>query len=283
MLSKRQFDDLWGSTIGAIRPTMPIPNHNDYLLREGMLEDYLDIFRGYSTREREGAIRMPYPHPFFNADGTPKLSQKPCIKYILIGEAAPQLKTPIYNKCTPIAGDTNNTYIYDIRHVGITPWLTSIRIAFGAGLYTPCPTNKIDCLLYLASQGVLLLDLFPFAVPFNPALRRRINSSGITLSFWNNTTAGIINPYNMQDRINRLGPLLCEEWDLSFVAPYITSEFIVNPANGFPPLAIVPPGLHPVSFRALLPDPSRYGGCPYKKVCISRSGFPSAYLINLSF
>jgi hypothetical protein len=280
MMSKKQFDDLWGGTFGPLLPTMPIPDYNDYLLREGMLEDYLDIFRGYSTREREGAIKMPYPHPFFNADGTPKLAKKPCIKYILVGEAPPRLNPPIYNNCTPIAGDTNNTYIYDIRHVGLTPWLTSLKIAFGARSYTPCPSNKVECLLDLAAQGVYLIDLFhPFAIPFTSSFRARLNLSGVTLNFWNNP----LNPDNLQDRINSKGTLLCKEWDLSLVAPYKISEYIVNPANGFPPLAIVPPGLHPATFRLLLPDPLRFSGCPFKKVCISGAGFPTAYLINLSF
>ena len=244
----------------------------------------MDIFRGYSTREREGAIKMPYPHPFFNADGTPKLAKKPCIKYILVGEAPPRLNPPIYNNCTPIAGDTNNTYIYDIRHVGQTPWLSAPRIAFGARPYRPCPSNKVECLLDLASQGVLpVLDLFPFAITILPALRVALLATGIIESFWNNSTPTIINTCNLEDRINSIGNLLCKDWDLSFVAPCKISEFIVNPANGFPPLAIVPPGLHPANFRLLLPDPTRCGGSPFKKVCISTAGFPSANLINLSF
>ena len=279
MMSKKQFDDLWGNSIESLRPKITIPDYNDYLIREGMLEDYLDIFRGHSTRDREGSIKMPYPHPFFNADGTPKLVKTPCIKYILVGEAPPRLNTSIYNNCTPIAGDTNNTYIYDIRHVGQTPWVSAPRIAFGARPYRPCPQNKIECLLDLASKGVLLLDLFSFAIDFTTDIRLSLNAAGITLNFWNN----LLNPYNLQERINTLGPLLCNDWDLSFVAPYTISEFIVNPANGFPPLTIVPPGLHPANFRLLMPDPTRCGGSPFKKVCISRAGFPSAHLIRISF
>lgn len=279
MMTNNQFDDLWNGTFGPLLPAIPIPNYNDYLLRERMLEDYLDIFRGYSTREIEGAIVLPYPHPFFNADGTPKLAERPCVKYILAGEAPAKLKPPIYNNCIPIAGDTENTYIYDIRHVNPSSYLSSIRNAFGAQPYTPCPSNKIECLLDLASKGVLLLDLFSFAISFTTEIRGSLNTAGITLNFWNNP----LNPYNLQERINSLGPLLCKDWDLSFVAPYTISEFIVNPAYGFPPLAILTPGIHPVSFRALLPDASRCGGCNYKKVAISRAGFPSAYLINLSF
>jgi hypothetical protein len=280
MLSKKQFDDLWGASIGSLRPTILTPDYNDYLLREGMLEDYLDIFRGYSTRERNGEIRMPYPHPFFNADGTPKLDKTPCIEYILVGEAPRRLIDPtIYNSCSPIPGDIENTFFYDIRHIKGTSWLDAPRNAFGARPYTPCPQNKIECLLDLASKGVLLLDLFPFAISFTTGIRSSLNTAGITLDFWNNP----LNMYNLQDRINRLSTLLCKEWDLSFVAPYKISEFIVNPANGFPPLAIVPPGLHPANFRLLLPNPTRCGGSPFKKVCISTAGFPSANLINLSF
>ena len=282
MLNKKQFDDLWGASIGSLRPTILTPNYNDYLLREGMLEDYLDIFRGYSTRERNGEIRMPYPHPFFNADGTPKLDKTPCIKYILVGEAPPPKKDEDLNPCS---GDKKNSYIYNKIHVKSSPWLTSTRDAFGACNYSPCPHDKISYLLDLASKGVLLLDLYPFAIPFSSALRRRLNRTGRTLSFWNNSNPAIVNTYNLQDRINNINTLLCKDWDLSFVAPYLTSEYIVNPVNGFPPLAIVPSGLHPGSFRALLPDPTRFAGNLFKKIAICNSAYPcpSAHLVRISF
>lgn len=277
MMSNRQFSDLWGASIGSLRPAMPLPNYNDYLLRERMLEDYLDIFRGYSTREREGEIRMPYDHPFFNSDGTPKLEKPPCITYILVGEAPPPLNTSVLNGCN---GDKKNSYIYDITHVKSSPWLTSTRDAFAVCNYSPCSHDKIDYLLKLASKGVLLLDLFPFAILFT-GLRKRLNKKGLTLSFWNDPT----NRYNLQERINRLGPLLCKDWDLSFVAPYLISEYIVNPANGFPPLAIIPPGLHPGTFRTLLPDPTRFAGNRFQKIAIRTSAYPcpSAHLVKISF
>lgn len=277
MLSKKQFDDLWAGSFGPLFPKVSIPDYHEYLLREGMLEDYLDIFRGYSTRERNGEIRLPYPHPYFNTDGTPKLGTTPCIKYILVGEAPPPLNTSVLNGCN---GDKNNSYIYDITHVKSSPWLTSTRDAFGACNYSPCSHDKIDYLLKLASKGVLLLDLFPFAILFT-GLRKRLNKKGLTLSFWNDPT----NPFNLQERVNRLVPLLCKDWDLSFVAPYLISEYIVNPANGFPPLAIVPLGLHPGTFRALLPDPTRFAGNCFQKIAIRTSAYPcpSAHLVRISF
>jgi hypothetical protein len=277
MMTNSQFDDLWNGTFGPLLPATPLPNYNDYLLRERMLEDYLDIFRGYSTREIEGAIVLPYSHPFFNADGTPKLAKMPCIKYILVGEAPPPLKTSVLNGCN---GDKKNSYIYDITHVKSSPWLTSPRDAFGVCKYSPCSHDKIAYLLELASEGVLLLDIYPFAILF-AGLRKRLNKKGITLSFWNDP----INLYNLQERINRIGTLLCKDWDLSFVAPYLTSEYIVNPAYGFPPLAIVPSGLHLGTFRALLPDPTRFAGNHFQKIAIRNSAYPcpSAHLVSISF
>ena len=106
MLNEEQYEDLWNDHFAPIVPAGTImPPYNDYVIRENMFEDYLDIFRGINTRH----IRQIFPvggwyyeHPFFNADGTCILVNIPCIKYILIGEACPAFGAnyfyDIYNK-----------------------------------------------------------------------------------------------------------------------------------------------------------------------------------------
>jgi hypothetical protein len=99
-LNENEFVQLWNEHFAPLT-NAAIPDFHEHLVSERMLEDYLDIFRGHNTRV--GNIQMPYPHPFFDADGNPLLVEIPCIKYILIGEARPPLNPSNYNDC---GGDT---------------------------------------------------------------------------------------------------------------------------------------------------------------------------------
>ena len=283
MLTRKEFEDQWNRDFAGLAPLAgeQMPSYDQFRISERMLEDYLDIFRGFNSRE--GDMEMPYPHPFFDENGNPLLKEKPCVKYILVGEARPKPNVPIYNKCTPTAGDENNGYFYDIRHINSRqPWLSAPRINWRCPLFRPCPDNKIETLLCLASKGVLLLDLFPYAISYSTRLRRALNNGAITRSFWDNPT----NPYNLKDRIQRIGKLLCNDWDLTMVAPCVISEYIVNPINLFPTLIIAPIGLHPTTFRLILHDNKRCTssncGNKWKKIAVAQQA-PSARLIGLSF
>jgi hypothetical protein len=79
---------------------------------------YLDIFRGVNTRKQRNnnGNAWYYDHPFFDGE-KPKLEKKPCIKYIMIGEARPKPNPPLKNDCSPINGDENNSFFYNIKHV----------------------------------------------------------------------------------------------------------------------------------------------------------------------
>jgi len=278
-MTETQLNDQWNGYFAGLPPLagVPMPNYDDFRISERMVQDYLDIFRGYNTRE--GNIEMPYDHPFFDENGNPLLDKKPCIRYILVGEARPLLNAPILNNCVPINGDSNNSFFYDIRHINLTPWLNAPRLNWGCPPYTPCPTDKIQTLLCLASKGVLLLDLFPFAITYG-GIRPLLNGGGVTRYYWDEIT----NPYSLINRIAAINVLLCNDWDLSLVAPCIISGHIIDPINGFPPIAVIPAGLHPAQFRTLMPDPAR---CPlggdYRKVAVSAAGSPTQNLINLSF
>jgi hypothetical protein len=279
-MTRTEFENQWNGDFANLPPLagVPMPSYDEFRICERMLEDYLDIFRGFNSRE--GEMGMPYPHPFFDSNGNPLLDKKPCIHFILIGEARPPLNTPVLNNCM---GDRANTYFYDIRHIKHTSYLSAPRANWGCPIERPCPNNKVNTLLCLASKGVLLLDLFPFAITYSTALREDLNTHGVTSSFWNDSR----NPYNMQDRIRSIANLLCDNWDLTMVAPCKISEHIVNPVNGFGTLGIIPIGLHPTTFRTMLYDANRCNGCNFghewKKIAVGFRGAPSARLIGLSF
>lgn len=287
-MTRTEFNDQWLRDFAPLT-NEAMPSYDEYKISERMLEDYLDIFRGYNSREGENI--MPYPHPFFDSNGKPLLEKKPCIRYILIGEARPPQNCPDLNDC---GGDRANTYFYNIKHIGKivtrngreyrtpTPWLNAPRLNWGCPPFQPCPSNKVQTLLCLASNGVLLLDLFQYAIKYTSALRKALNDRGTTRQYWDDP----LNPYNLQDRIRRISNLLCNDWDLTMVAPCKISEHIVNPDNGFPTLAIIPAGIHPLTFRMILPDNTRCISCNYghqwKKIAVSQQA-PTSRLIGISF
>ena len=277
-MTRTEFNHQWNRDFAPIT-TQAIPNYNEFLISERMLEDYLDIFRGYNSRK--GNLNMSYDHPFFDENENPLFGEKPYIRYILVGEARPSPKKSVYNKCRPTPGDEKNGYFYDIRHINSwQPWLSAPRINWDCPPFRPCPNNKIQTLLRLASKGVLLLDLFPYAISYSTKLRKTLNINGTTKSFWDNPT----NPFNLKDRIQRIGNLLCNDWDLSLVAPCIISGHIINPINGFSPIAVIPAGLHPAQFRTLMPNPKRCSlGADWRKVAVSSAGAPTSDLIYISF
>jgi hypothetical protein len=291
-MTRTEFNDHWIRDFAPLT-SEPKPNYDEFKINERMLEDYLDIFRGYNTRK--GEKLMPYPHPFFDSNGKPLLEKKPSIKFILIGEARLYPNKPSWNSCKPISGDIKNTYVYDIRHVANTPYLNSLKDAWICPKYQPCPTNKIETLLCLASKGVLLLDLFPFALEaFKPKdkkskfpnklkatdFRKELNKKNITRNYWDSP----FNPYSIFNRLVRIESLICEDWDLTLVAPCTISEFIVNPINRFPPITLVPVGLHPCQFRTTFHDKKRCKKAwDWRKVAVSSAGGPTMNLIRHSF
>ena len=51
MLTRPQYENLWETHFSRIVPaSILMPDYCEYLNREHMLEDYLDIFRGINTR-----------------------------------------------------------------------------------------------------------------------------------------------------------------------------------------------------------------------------------------
>lgn len=238
MLTYTDYSELWAKDF-APHTALPIPSYTDYQVSERMLEDYIDIFRGINTRGNEN-FEMPYPHPFFDENGNPLLKDKPCIKYIMIAEARPAPNPPKWKNCTPLAGDEANTFFYNIQHVKNTPYLKAPQTVWGCPNFKPCPTDKIKTLLCLASKGVLLLDLFPFALAYNKfkALRKSIIRAGVPKNYWDNRA----NPYSVVNRIEEIRGLLCKEVQLAFVAPPLISHYLAEGINlsGWPTFGLRP-------------------------------------------
>jgi hypothetical protein len=213
MLTLTEYENLWKTHFSGIVPAGVImPDYCEYLNREHMVEDYLDIFRGINTRASR-AIQpchgWYYPHPFFDEKGKGKI-EKPCIKYIMIGEGIPTMNIPNFNMC---GGDNKNTYFYNTTHLGSTVWLREPFKAFNAGIswVSPlCPSDKINILLNLAKNGYFLFDLFPFAIKLSTRIRQLLINTGIVDVFW---------AYSV-NRINILNHLFCNGNELKTIIAF---------------------------------------------------------------
>ena len=51
MLTEKQYIELWGTYFSNIT-NQNCPDFEQYIIRENMLEDYLDLFRGINTRDQ---------------------------------------------------------------------------------------------------------------------------------------------------------------------------------------------------------------------------------------
>jgi hypothetical protein len=227
MLTNVEYEDLWNIHFLQIVPIgTTMPRYDEYIIRENMFQDYLDIFRGENTRgniairPHEPAIWY-YPHPFFNAYGTPLLGNTPCINNVLIAEAPPQVNGGVIN------------YLYNVQLAG-GAYITAPLQAFDINT-NHMPT--IDRLINLAQLGILIIDIFSFAINYN-GIREDLNELGSTLDFFNNPH----NPYSIENRINEIQELFCDDFNLNdrlntaFIGPPQTSILLANYLNLHPHL-----------------------------------------------
>lgn len=208
MLSYNDYQKKWTNPTPAGFGLMlkDMPSYHEYVIREIYQQDYLDLFLGAITFNRTslnggiyyvqitgdpilGVLGIPldplytlsnggidyimvdYEYPWTMA----QLNQKRCIKYIMIGEAAPQVfprSVLSYNK-----NDRENSYFYNKLHTdSSSSWLSAPIAAF-----TPSPNGsilagpaKLQKLLYLADNGYFIIDLFPFAFSYNSSFRKHL-------------------------------------------------------------------------------------------------------------
>jgi hypothetical protein len=228
MLTAIQYNNLWTlpAPNGFGLPAATIPDYNYYVIREHMFEDYLDIFRGMDTRAARLAAfpvaGMPYPAnpftPYINAIANGEKT-KPCIKYILIAEAAPPLNPRVL---TAAVLDPNNSYFYSTIDIKSTGYFSAPVTAFGiAGV------NKLDKLVQLALAGVILVDIFPFATSYNSIRKDLINYGTLNEFFY-----GVMGtPESLIARIGALSIFFCNTESFptaTFIAPPKISHHLAD-------------------------------------------------------
>lgn len=243
MLTDVEYEDLWIHNphgIGSFDtiPGFIMPLYTGYVVRENMFEDYLDIFRGRNTRHTRPIVPAGgwyYDHPFFNADGTPILKKKPCIRYTLIGEACPALGANYFYDITQITGQAYLKAAYDASYNGVGPIIPWVPLH--------APVDKLHKLLDLASRGVLLIDLFPFALTYTTPIRNiYLNPNGITDYFFNDNH----NIYSITNRMNEINleGICCENFknqtNSVFVCPTRISYHLAINVNAIPPITTFP-------------------------------------------
>jgi hypothetical protein len=229
MLSYLDYQNKWTSPapVGFGRMLRDMPSYHEYVIREIYQQDYLDLFLGAITFNRtplnggiyyvqitgdlildklgipldplytfslngNDYIMVDYKYPWSMA----QINQKRCIKYIMIGEAAPQFLRNFssYNNDDPL-----NSYFYNKLHTNPrTSWLSAPIAAFspspnGTVLAGP---SKLQKLLYLANNGYILFDLFPFAFSYTTTFRTFLNTSGMSSYFFINEVITKINDVN---------------------------------------------------------------------------------------
>jgi hypothetical protein len=184
------------------------------------------------------------------------------IKYILVGEAAPFSGAYFYN--------------YNLPCGLLTPYFNQVAKALEIDYKVKLTKeNALNILMQFAHRGVLLLDLFPFALIYSTTLRRQLINRGVLKHFWDG------DDYSIKTQIQRLCKNLDEKWDLCLIAPPIISNHIVE---NFHALDIKPcnNGNHnQTTFEALHPHYLRKSD--YKKIGVSSSGYPNATLIKIAF
>lgn len=225
MLTNDEYNNLWNynptgagsfrSITGLIHP----PNYQEYVIRENMFEDFLDIFRGKNTRNKRLCTSeiLNYLHPFFNDAGTIIL-EKPSIKYVLIGEAAPKKKED-NNELELIK---QLTYIYNIEISGGGQYITSILNAFKQ----KDPEKTVDRLIEIAKQEVILFDIFPFALNYTPKIRETLNKSGLTEYFYNSCLERIKKIIGSINKQTESKPM--STYTSAFVSPPIICNYLAD-------------------------------------------------------
>lgn len=255
ILSYADYNDCW--TLPAPRGFGQIgcpPCYHEYLQREIYKQDYLDLFINVKTFERKDDIiagrfyvkitgnsnleGLAVPeHDLYttNENGTSyllvdydypwtidELKKKRSIKYVMIGEAAPanmayffyyilelqEEKTLIKNEKGKIVKDYKG-------------YVTAPYIAFFGGEVESCnDKRKKQILLDFADKGVILLDIFPFAINYDP-IRNDLKHKGIDKSYFNKLMDLFKTKYNFNDDVKGV-----------FVAPPTISHNLAKEFNG---------------------------------------------------
>ena len=221
--------------------TLTMPSYNDYLLREKFFETYLKAISGSE------------------------------VKYILVAEAA-----PFHDKTKSEFG----AYFYNYENVqGLnTPYFKAPCEAFQVDYKRLTPEKALQD---LAKKGVILLDLFPFALKIDSHLRKKIAGRGILKHFWDEDDYSI--KTQIKDLCSKHKIKLHKEWDLCLIAPPLISCHLVGAYDSLnvAPCTNFTNGKHYTTFKDILPNTLR--GCDHKKVAVSTAHVPHTTLIKIAF
>jgi hypothetical protein len=241
MITEKEYLSLWNKHFQEIT-NQEIPSYKEYLKREEFFETYLKTLQGSE------------------------------VKYILVAEAAPFHDTTKSNV---------GAYFYNYSNVeGLaTAYFRAPCDLFNISR-TPLTIDTAKNALYeLAKKGVLLLDLFPFALKIDSQLRKKILGRGILKHFWDEDHYSI--KTQIKDLCSNHNTSLHKEWDLCLIAPPLISCHLVG---AYDELDLTPltNGLHNnTAFKSIQPNNLR--GCDHKKVASDTSGNPNKTLINIAF
>ena len=246
------------------------PSYHEYVQREIYQQDYLDLFIGnpIETFQRNrhlipglflvpiagdphlGALGIPPDPLFVDVVGgieylrvdydypwpRTEFKKKRCVKFLMIGEAAPILKPKIPLGLPYGGNDNQNAFFYNKTHTKGTNWLTEPVAAFvNTGIAAPA-ANKTARLLFLANCSYYLIDLFPFAINYSTDFRAALNDTppvyGVSEEFYMNYLIPKIN-------LLMASGLFCENSIMAFSGPPKIHHHLINQINNpASPLAI---------------------------------------------
>ena len=188
--------------------TIDPPCYHEYLQREVYKQDYLDLFLGKKTFERNEIngkyyvkipdleIRLHESYTIFHDKQlfilvdykypwTCEELKVRSIEYIMIGEAAPSDMAYFFYYILNLQHEKtlkinkNNKIIKDYKGYVTAPYSAII----GNPAKKCNNSDKRDILIEFAKKGVLLVDLFPFAVDYDKLRNRLIKKEEKSLSF----------------------------------------------------------------------------------------------------
>jgi hypothetical protein len=241
MLTEKDYNNLWEKHFSQFNK-LEMPSYQEYQKREAFFKEYL------------------------------KHIPSSGIKYILVAEAAPFHDTTKTNV---------GAYFYNYSNIeGLaTPYFRAPCDLFNISR-TPLTIDTAKNALHeLAKEGVLLLDLFPFALNIDSHLRKKIAGRGILKHFWDEDDYSI--KTQIKDLCSNHNISLHKEWDLCLIAPPLIGCHLVG---AYDELNLTPltNGLHNnTSFKSLQRNNLR--GCDHKKVASDTSGNPNTTLIKIAF
>jgi hypothetical protein len=205
-------------------------------------------------------IRHNFFEEYLNSLGGTK------VRYILVAEAAPYSGAYFYN--------------YELPCGLITPYFKQVVKAFDLKHEIKLTKeNALKTLTDITQKGILLLDLFPFALTFTTALRNILIQNGAVKEFWDGYDYSIKTQIIDLCKSNNI--TLDPEWDLCLIAPPVISTEIVENYKALDVKPCTNGNHNQKTFKAIFPHELRRS--KYKKVGVSNAGYPNMTLIKIAF